>query len=187
MNRIRQIRKSRNLSQQDIANKLDVNQTSVSQWERGVTMPNISTLSKLCEILETSSDYLLGISDDVITKQWEDKSTVDDIEKVIQNIIKTSQKISPDNQKILYNILIELSHILNIRNTKQKNACLSYLKMIFSKSTQFIDVCIVSSISEDIESNRIIQSKNTIIDTLNNSLNELSEKLLIQTQTEKEQ
>lgn len=39
-------------------------------------MPNISTLSKLCEILETSSDYLLGISDDVITKQWEDKSTV---------------------------------------------------------------------------------------------------------------
>lgn len=72
----RQIRKSRNLSQQDIANKLDVNQTSVSQWERGVTMPNISTLSKLCEILETSSDYLLGISDDVITKQWEDKSTV---------------------------------------------------------------------------------------------------------------
>ena len=55
-NRIRQVRKAKKLTQQDIARKLNINQTAISQWERGSTVPKNEKLIQLCEILETSSD-----------------------------------------------------------------------------------------------------------------------------------
>lgn len=34
-------------------------------YEQGLSYPSIETLVKSCEIFDTSSDYLLGISDDL--------------------------------------------------------------------------------------------------------------------------
>lgn len=62
MNRIRDLRKAAGFSQQQLASLLYVNQTAVSQWERGVTTPNSDTLLKLCEIFNTSTDDILGRS-----------------------------------------------------------------------------------------------------------------------------
>lgn len=50
-------------SQQELADVLYVNQTAVSQWERGATTPNNQTLLRLCELFHCSSDYILGQSD----------------------------------------------------------------------------------------------------------------------------
>ena len=41
-----------------------VNQTAVSQWERGVTSPSPATLLRLCELYDVSTDYLLGRDND---------------------------------------------------------------------------------------------------------------------------
>ncbi len=60
MNNIKKLRKERKLSQQALADILFVNQTAVSQWERGETSPNKTTLKKMCEYFETTSDYILG-------------------------------------------------------------------------------------------------------------------------------
>ena len=73
MNRIREIRKEKGLSQLELAKKLNVNQTAVSQWERGTTLPSASVLLKLSSILDTSSDYLLGISNDPRSLIYEDR------------------------------------------------------------------------------------------------------------------
>ena len=47
-------------SQGDLAKHLFVNQTAVSQWERGVTIPSPPILLKLSQIYGVSTDYLLG-------------------------------------------------------------------------------------------------------------------------------
>ena len=60
MNRIKALRKSKNLSQAQLASLLFVNQTAVSQWERGATSPNKATLLALCDLFDVSIDYLLG-------------------------------------------------------------------------------------------------------------------------------
>ena len=60
MNRIKELRKHRGLSQKQLADALYVNQTAVSQWERGATTPSKETLIKLANILNTSTDDLLG-------------------------------------------------------------------------------------------------------------------------------
>lgn len=60
MTRFLEQRKLHSYSQQQLANMLFVNQTAVSQWDRGVTIPSPPTLLKLSEIYGVSTDYLLG-------------------------------------------------------------------------------------------------------------------------------
>ena len=47
-------------SQGDLAKHLFVNQTAVSQWKRGVTIPSPPILLKLSQLYGVSTDYLLG-------------------------------------------------------------------------------------------------------------------------------
>ena len=60
MNRIKELRKNHNFSQQELADMLFVNQTAVSQWERALTIPSPNILLALCELFGTTTDYLLG-------------------------------------------------------------------------------------------------------------------------------
>ena len=63
MNRIKELRQSRGLSQKQLSDMLFVNQTAVSQWERGVTTPTKETLIKLANMFNTSIDDLLGVQE----------------------------------------------------------------------------------------------------------------------------
>lgn len=74
MNRIKDLRKAMGLSQKELADKLFVNQTAVSQWERGVTSPNPQTMIALSKLFNVTTDYLLGQ-----TKKTPDFSEVDNI------------------------------------------------------------------------------------------------------------
>lgn len=61
MNRFREQRiKHGYKSQKELADVLFVNQTAVSQWERGVTTPSSQLLVKLSELYGVTTDYLLG-------------------------------------------------------------------------------------------------------------------------------
>lgn len=60
MNRFKELRKQHHYSQNELANILFVNQTAVSQWERGVTTPSPNLLLRLCDLYQTTTDYLLG-------------------------------------------------------------------------------------------------------------------------------
>lgn len=61
MNRFKELRLKHGYhSQQELAKELYVNQTAVSQWERGVTLPSSPILVKLSEMYHVSTDYLLG-------------------------------------------------------------------------------------------------------------------------------
>lgn len=65
MNRLKELRlKHGYKNQKDLADFLYVNQTAVSQWERGVTTPSSQMLLKLSEIFGVSVDYLLGVEGD---------------------------------------------------------------------------------------------------------------------------
>ena len=45
------LRRNRGLTQQNVADKLNVDRTTISYYERGITSPNIETLKKLTLIL----------------------------------------------------------------------------------------------------------------------------------------
>ena len=56
---IAKLRKSKNLTQQELGNIVGVGNQAVSKWENGNCLPDISIINKLCEVLEITSDELL--------------------------------------------------------------------------------------------------------------------------------
>ncbi|WP_251615670.1 helix-turn-helix transcriptional regulator [Pumilibacter muris] len=61
--RLRELRKEKALTQTQLAQILNVSQATVAKWETGDREPDLIMILRLCEVLETSVDYLLGVSD----------------------------------------------------------------------------------------------------------------------------
>ncbi len=57
---IKALRKSKGLSQQDLADRLNVVRQTVSKWEQGLSVPDSDLLIALSEALETPVSTLLG-------------------------------------------------------------------------------------------------------------------------------
>ncbi len=61
--RIRNLRIDHNLTQAEIAKRLNVKQNTYSQYEIGILKYPVDVLIKLAEFYGTSIDYLLGLTD----------------------------------------------------------------------------------------------------------------------------
>lgn len=58
--RLREVRKSKKLTQQQIADEIGVNRGSYSNWEKGKREPSFENLIKLADLLEVTLDWLFG-------------------------------------------------------------------------------------------------------------------------------
>ena len=54
--RFQRLRKEKNLTQEDIASKINITPQSISKWENDLSAPDISILPELAKILEVSLD-----------------------------------------------------------------------------------------------------------------------------------
>lgn len=57
---IKQLRKAKGLSQEELAAKLGVVRQTISKWEQGLSVPDSDMLIKLAEVLDTRVSVLLG-------------------------------------------------------------------------------------------------------------------------------
>lgn len=55
------------MSQQRLAEELNVTQAMISKYEQGVSEPDIGMIKRIAEYFGVSSDYLLEMSDDKIS------------------------------------------------------------------------------------------------------------------------
>ena len=62
---IKEKRKAAGLSQKELATQLFVSESAVSKWERGLSYPDMTLVTSLCEILHVSEPELLTASDDM--------------------------------------------------------------------------------------------------------------------------
>ncbi len=68
--RLKELRKCKNLSQKELAEVLQTNNSSVCDWECGRTEPNIETVARMAVFFDVSSDYLLGLEDETGAKTY---------------------------------------------------------------------------------------------------------------------
>ena len=61
--RLLQELKSCKYTQKELAEKLHIRESNITNWKNGKNIPSLEVFYQLCLILEVSSDYLLGISD----------------------------------------------------------------------------------------------------------------------------
>lgn len=60
MNNLRLLRKQKGISQQKLADILNVSQQSIYKYENGLSEPDIQTLKAMARFFNTSIDYLVG-------------------------------------------------------------------------------------------------------------------------------
>ena len=70
---ISSLRKEKGMTQNDLAEKMNVTDKAVSKWERNLSCPDVNSIPKLAEILGTSVEELLN------AQSKQDNSKVDDI------------------------------------------------------------------------------------------------------------
>lgn len=63
--RIKDIREDRDLTQKQVAEKLNIKQQQYSEYERGLHTIPLEYFIPLCQILHISADYILGLSRDM--------------------------------------------------------------------------------------------------------------------------
>lgn len=94
---ILELRKEKNMSQKELAQKLGVTDRAISKWENGRGMPDLSLMKPLCKELDiTINDLLSG--ERIDKKDYQ--------EKLEENILNT---INYSNQKIIKSILFYIS------------------------------------------------------------------------------
>ena len=87
---IAKCRKTSNLTQMQLAEKLGITDKAISKWERGITMPDTSIMLELCEILCISVNELLsGEKIDMENNKQKNQQLMLDMAKELERKNKT--------------------------------------------------------------------------------------------------
>ncbi|MBQ7924107.1 MAG: helix-turn-helix transcriptional regulator [Clostridia bacterium] len=66
--KLKELRKEKNLMQKTLAEILQTTNSSISDWECGRSQPDLATLAKMAYYFDVSTDYLLGLEDETGAK-----------------------------------------------------------------------------------------------------------------------
>ena len=69
--RLKEILDDCELTQKELADKLHIHPTNITNWKNGDNLPSVDVLFSLCMLLEVSADYLLGLEDETGKKLYE--------------------------------------------------------------------------------------------------------------------
>ena len=62
-NILKKLRQDNNLTQDELAKKIDTSRSNIANYENGKNMPSVDILEKLAKLFDCTTDYLLGKSD----------------------------------------------------------------------------------------------------------------------------
>ncbi|MDO5016385.1 MAG: helix-turn-helix transcriptional regulator [Eubacteriales bacterium] len=82
---IQQARKNKKLSQAELAEILNVSRQTVSNWERGISVPDARVLEEMSQVFEVSTSTLLGkefIADDEENNEPSDTEIVKELARL---------------------------------------------------------------------------------------------------------
>lgn len=104
---IKAIRKSKGLSQEELAIKLNVVRQTISKWEQGLSVPDSEMLISISEVLETPVSTLLGEA--VIESKVDDLKAISEKLEII-NLQLAQRKTT--RRKTLHWLLISLCAVI---------------------------------------------------------------------------
>ena len=83
--RIKQLRQEMNLSQEQLAEKLNVSQNMIAKIECGLRRPSIDFLIEMAEFFEISLHYIvLGTSEEATDKKRQIEEVIEQIDQMIE-------------------------------------------------------------------------------------------------------
>ena len=98
---LRQIRKNKKMSQEQLAEKVNVTRQSVSKWENGESYPEMNNILELCKIFNCKLN-------DLVHTDMTDISSLDD--EIVMNVVKFNEKKQKE-VKTLSNVISLIGRI----------------------------------------------------------------------------
>src|SRR5690606_33247032 len=84
---LKELRESKNLTQLDIGNYLEMSRVGYSKYERGTAEPNIASLIKLADLYNITIDELVGRSVPAESIQLRDIQKQKEIKEQVKSIV----------------------------------------------------------------------------------------------------
>lgn len=117
--RIKEVRESRHVIQEIVANEIGVTQQAFSKYERDITNIKVDVLIKLAEYFNVTTDYLLGLSDVKrdLQRQVEMNKDLDEYYELVEEF----KSFDEYDKELLWNIVQKLKEtsIKRKKNTKE--------------------------------------------------------------------
>lgn len=108
---LKEKRKELGLTQQEVADKLNVTRQTISNWEVGKSYPDIPTLIKISNFYDLSLDYMLKGDDKFLDKVKKDTKLLKYLKVGV--VILLLVVFGPGIIKALFNIGIEVGNALS--------------------------------------------------------------------------
>lgn len=109
--KIKELRKSQDVTQEKLADYLNISYQAVSKWENGLALPDLSLIPALSNFFGVTSDYLLDISLDKkseiienVLNEARSYTHTGEIAKSI-NIIEEALQTYPNEHKLLSDLI----------------------------------------------------------------------------------
>ena len=106
--RLKRLRLRKNYNQKDLAEKIGVADKTISVWERGVRTPDVATCKDIAFALDTSYEYLVGLSDDPADDRPdrlsdEEAAAEDEVEEreTEEHFLKLYRELNPETQHMV--------------------------------------------------------------------------------------
>ena len=125
---IAELRKEKNMTQEQLAEKMGVTDKSISRWENGKTMPNISIINILANELNCTIQELLN-------GRKMTKEELLDLRETINNLVEyeSNQQIKKDKKFNKYNMIGVIALVLAVFNNE-----FGYLDYVFTSNVDFV-------------------------------------------------
>lgn len=96
--KLKELRKRACMTQDDIAEVLEMNRTSFSKYENGASTPPLAVLRKLAKIYSVPLEYLIHDEQPFIVLN---ESTVEDVEREKNEAVYNFAQLSPEERKLI--------------------------------------------------------------------------------------
>ena len=98
MKNLRLLRESHKMSQQKLADELNLSQSQIQNYEAGAYEPDIATLKMMADFFDTSVDFLIGRTDN---SQGNGPYTEYSLNEAEKNFVDRFRMCSPKQRHIL--------------------------------------------------------------------------------------
>lgn len=109
--RLARLREDKGWLQRDLAFRVSVKANTISNWEKGISRPNLDQLCLLCQALSVTSDTLLGLDKTGMERTLNLKE---------QRILTAFRNATPEMQSAMYQLFVNIDNIsgtLHEKNT----------------------------------------------------------------------
>ena len=121
-NKLRFLRKSRGLTQMDLAREMDISPSAVGMYEQGNREPKVEMIIKASKFFSVSTDFLLGLQPS--------PQNVEDILMQIRNSVNSASGLTfndialgkEDTQKLFDSVLIAANILLGEKSRRAESS-----------------------------------------------------------------